>query len=775
MKVSGIVIKKVAIVTNGGGGGSQTEAVDVTLSFNPGSLSLKYGQTVDGPAITATANNSTVTGLTYSYASGDTNIATVNNSTGAVTGVGVGETTITVSWGAITGYNSGSTTYNVVVGKADGSISFNPSSVNLTFGETFTAPTATTTPANATITYSTSDSKIAIIDDNGNVVPVGAGTDSNNKAVSSGTATITGTFADNGTYNGATSSYTITVSAPTTEGAVWQGAVWLGSWGNGGSQPLLPTSAFSSVEDGDQLQIYAKIGPLNATNWNLQFFPPTWGEKTQFIDIHQASNPISNGYITVDVTEAIATALKVNNNGNCAVVNGYNLTITAIKIIKAEAPQAVTDNWSASSSTSTDASVLKEDAALKIQTLSATTRPNDSRAILGKQFNQYITVRNENGSDGTANSAVSIEAKQNTTIVVYYRRQSDQGDYFWRYTSGDGKDVKLLDSSNNNVAGAQFEVNDGDAGYKNYAFVAKKYSLTGGNTYTLTSSGTTVRLYGIYYSTDASNSNVQIDHTYKLTYMNGDNLFGAIWLKASATIPALSENPTKDNYTFTGWTNADGAALPSTMPAYDYTAYAQFTQNGPTENDFITVEGWDSYAGQYRTYVTTAAVDFSKSVGVKGYYATGLSSDGETVEFTEVVSVVPANTPLLLYKTGTAAKLYKANHTAAAPSPNKLVAGNGSAVGNSNIYVLTYHSNGYVFAETNYNSAIVDASHAYLDLRGSNARGRLKIKIGNDTAGINDIESNEQGAKVIYDLRGQRVERPTKGIYIINGKKTVIK
>ncbi len=32
-----------------------------------------------------------------------------------------------------------------------------------------------------------------------------------------------------------------------------------------------------------------------------------------------------------------------------------------------------------------------------------------------------------------------------------------------------------------------------------------------------------------------------------------------------------------------------------------------------------------------------------------------------------------------------------------------------------------------------------------------------------------------QGSQLIYDLQGRRVENPTKGIYIVNGRKVVIK
>ena len=42
--------------------------------------------------------------------------------------------------------------------------------------------------------------------------------------------------------------------------------------------------------------------------------------------------------------------------------------------------------------------------------------------------------------------------------------------------------------------------------------------------------------------------------------------------------------------------------------------------------------------------------------------------------------------------------------------------------------------------------------------------------------GIEQITtSTTDGAKVIYDLQGRRVQTPSKGLYIVNGKKMIIR
>lgn len=47
--------------------------------------------------------------------------------------------------------------------------------------------------------------------------------------------------------------------------------------------------------------------------------------------------------------------------------------------------------------------------------------------------------------------------------------------------------------------------------------------------------------------------------------------------------------------------------------------------------------------------------------------------------------------------------------------------------------------------------------------------------ISGDTTGIANIERQPAGDNVYYDLRGQRVANPTKGLYIVNGKKVIFK
>ena len=44
-----------------------------------------------------------------------------------------------------------------------------------------------------------------------------------------------------------------------------------------------------------------------------------------------------------------------------------------------------------------------------------------------------------------------------------------------------------------------------------------------------------------------------------------------------------------------------------------------------------------------------------------------------------------------------------------------------------------------------------------------------------DYTGIDEVKGEDENVKAFYDLQGRKVETPTKGIYIINGKKKLVK
>jgi hypothetical protein len=85
---------------------------------------------------------------------------------------------------------------------------------------------------------------------------------------------------------------------------------------------------------------------------------------------------------------------------------------------------------------------------------------------------------------------------------------------------------------------------------------------------------------------------------------------------------------------------------------------------------------------------------------------------------------------------------------------------------------------GFYFA----NGQTVATNRAYLHIATSlapAAGSRMVMVFGDETTGIIDATRLNDNVEMIndnvYDLQGRKVAQPTKGLYIVNGKKVVIK
>lgn len=90
------------------------------------------------------------------------------------------------------------------------------------------------------------------------------------------------------------------------------------------------------------------------------------------------------------------------------------------------------------------------------------------------------------------------------------------------------------------------------------------------------------------------------------------------------------------------------------------------------------------------------------------------------------------------------------------------------------VYAITYPD--AAFGDENFGKYIASPSSVKKSDCYVNKADHWYFSVDNtNPTGIDSIEADTDGKKVIYDLQGRRVERVTKtGIYIVNGKKTVI-
>ena len=102
---------------------------------------------------------------------------------------------------------------------------------------------------------------------------------------------------------------------------------------------------------------------------------------------------------------------------------------------------------------------------------------------------------------------------------------------------------------------------------------------------------------------------------------------------------------------------------------------------------------------------------------------------------------------------------------------NDLLVSDGTVTGNGNIFALANGTQGVGFYKVA-NGQAVPAGKAYLNIA---AEAREFIGFGGEATGIKMVENAAANNGEVFNLAGQRVAQPTKGLYIMNGKKVVIK
>lgn len=183
----------------------------------------------------------------------------------------------------------------------------------------------------------------------------------------------------------------------------------------------------------------------------------------------------------------------------------------------------------------------------------------------------------------------------------------------------------------------------------------------------------------------------------------------------------------------------------------------------------------------------SAKAKFALPEGLEAYYCKNYDASAGTIAVIAIDGVVPAETGVLLK--GTAGETYTltiSDETAATVTDNALVAVTDGATiqQTEDINEVNYTnfglSNG-VFKKVNSKGGTVKANRAYLQiptsaLTSAAAEG-IMLVWDEETDGISSLSTNLSPSRevIYYDLQGRRVAKPAKGLYIVNGKKVIIK
>lgn len=186
----------------------------------------------------------------------------------------------------------------------------------------------------------------------------------------------------------------------------------------------------------------------------------------------------------------------------------------------------------------------------------------------------------------------------------------------------------------------------------------------------------------------------------------------------------------------------------------------------------ITTAGWATYCSPY-------ALDLENATNLTDAYIITGGAGGVLAKTSVKDGTVPANTGLLLK--GTEGSAVEVTIPVVASSSTDVSAN--KLVGKTTEYALAAEG-GYVLMASpslgfykNANAFTVGANTAYLPLTFDTTSSRGFFLLDGDATGIDAVNGSEStvNGSDIYNLQGQRVEKASKGLYIVNGKKVLVK
>ena len=301
--------------------------------------------------------------------------------------------------------------------------------------------------------------------------------------------------------------------------------------------------------------------------------------------------------------------------------------------------------------------------------------------------------------------------------------------------------------------------------------------------------------YDVTITFTESTKNIAVDlkkhnTTYAVTFVNKQS-----WEKVNA----WAWNSDNSGFNGMAW---PGVALEKTGTDGGYDVYTYsfsnhnaampvgilFNDGGEAQTSDFTFENGAKYepvtsievsmTKDFETFSSKYALDFT-STAISAYRAT--ISDGKVV--LTKVGKVPANTGVLLQKNGATKEDVPTTYGTESFGENLFVATDGttditaSAEGSYN-YVLQTNDDVQGFYNVTSTITAPAAGKAYLHTTtalASEAKAREAwIFAGGETTGINTVREAVNDNRY-YNLAGQRVSQPGRGLYIVNGKKVVIK
>ena len=183
-------------------------------------------------------------------------------------------------------------------------------------------------------------------------------------------------------------------------------------------------------------------------------------------------------------------------------------------------------------------------------------------------------------------------------------------------------------------------------------------------------------------------------------------------------------------------------------------------------------------ATKWRTFTSDAILNFDGISGLTANVVSDYNTSTKSITVTPVTEV-PAATPLLLNGNEGVYSVPVLASTSAIIGTNYLKRGTGGevekATGSNTRFVLVVSGGNAVFKKIGDTRPVISKDKAYLEIPAGLSARELSINLdGGDATAIKTMKVGTED-NIYYNLQGQRVLYPTKGFYIVNGKKVIIK
>ena len=715
---SGLRISKVDIYVKGTTRTESNYTTDIRseagISFTEAEVSVKLTSGYTGQALT---NPNSVT---VAYSSSDETVATVNGSTGAITELKTaGTTTITATFAGDATYKPAEVSYTLnVTEKTPAGLAYAVAEVEkLTTDGAFT--NALTNGNSLTVAYSSSNTGVATVDaSTGEVTIKGAGS-----------TTITATFGGDATYEAGEANYTLTVSkaAPTLSFASDNATLRQDESyeGNALTNPASLTVSYSSSNP--------SVATVNASSGEPSF--------------------VAAGSTTI-------TASFTGNDIYTAGSASYTLKVLATPTIPAMSDEEIA--WGET--------FTVDDTGITGGTVSVTSGNTSIATVDGLEITPVAcgevvitvsTAENETFKAGSTTFTLTVTAPAGKTTAP-----SAETTYAFDFTDNtewsfpEGSSNKTTTSTNYTADGKTITLGGGGSGNGHY-FNADGYLMLGKEGATLTLPAfdkpvTQIDVVGRAGASSTVGQNIYVGSetvSTETTGAQGTNKYEInSEYQAAGTIYTLKVT-SANNTQITGIT-VHMYQAPSTTVSLNASGYGTFCSVNPM--DFTAPEGYTAWRissidkdGTITCNKITTAIKGGQGVLLYNKDADGVNKTNVTVNFADGTTEFTPSENLLI---GTTAPIYVAS-------------GDYFGLSGSNFVPV--------------NTGTVPAGKALLDANDIPDPSLVKnftFVFKDGTTGITETRTvSREEVEAIFNLGGQRIQKPQKGINIINGRKVVVK